>query len=112
MTVGRWLTDRFLEWQNAQGDIRTVAEFAEYLSDNSKHVVITRPSISLWLNDKRKPTGVYAEVLAEKLGPRLYDLLGRARPDQKLAYISSVWDKISPRCVDRVIDMINADLDT
>jgi hypothetical protein len=109
-TVGRWLTVKFLEWQNAQMEVRSISEWAEVLSDNSHKIMITRPSLSLWMNDKRHPTGEFLEVLAEKLGPELYDILGRSRPDANLAFVTSVWHKLSPGCVDKVIGSIKADL--
>ncbi len=109
-TIGRWLTVKFLEWQNAQGDVCSISEWAEWLSVNSRKLVITRPSLSLWMNDKRHPTGDFLEVLAEKLGPELYDVLGKSRPDAKLAFVTSVWHRLSPACVDEVITTIKADL--
>ncbi len=109
-TIGRFLTVKFLEWQNARGDVCSISEWAEWLSDNSRRIVITRPSLSLWMNDKRHPTGEFLEVLAEKLGPEVYDLLDRSRPDANLAFVTSVWHKLSPACVDKVITSIKADL--
>lgn len=60
--------------------MRTLAEFAEHLSANRRKIPISRPALSMWINDKRRPTGVYVEILAEMLGPKIWDLLKLARP--------------------------------
>ena len=77
MTMGKvatWLTKKFLEWQLIQGRSVNQAEFADYLG-------VEPSTYSTWINTDQPPGKHSADLIAAKLGPEIYDLLGLARPD-------------------------------
>jgi len=89
MTFSKFLEQKFLEWQQAEGGRRTVKEFAEYLS-------VSQSTISTWWNEDRKPEGENLLRLALKLGIEVYDALEKPRPDMDLHFIQSVWEDLTP----------------
>lgn len=76
MDFSKWLKGKFLNWQVEQGESRTQAQFAAYLG-------IPATSFSNWVNTGSKPRSEYIGVLASKLGPEIYDILGMGRPAQE-----------------------------
>lgn len=77
---GEWLDSQYLKWQAANGR-RTLDEFAEYLGVGS------RVTLSRWINGQHKPDKESIDILAAKLGPEVYDLLGLQRPDPQVSKI-------------------------
>lgn len=75
MEVGKWLTKKFLEWQTQSGEKKTVTEFADFLG-------VSRDTLNKWFNGQRRPRGTNVDVLAAKLGPEIYDILGLRRPGE------------------------------
>lgn len=65
-----------------------MTEFARYLGVNGA-------LLSQWMKGTRQPGRRKAPVLAAKLGPEIYDLLGLARPDSDLREINLVWGQLS-----------------
>ena len=45
----------------------------------SKLLGVSQQSLSQWMNGLRLPTGENVFILADKLGPRVYDILGEPR---------------------------------
>lgn len=71
--LGKWLRNKYLEWQLSEGDRRTVVEFAEYLG-------VPQPSLSEWMGGKYAPRGRSVAKLGGKLGFEIYDILDVPRP--------------------------------
>lgn len=77
-----------------------MADFARFLGVEST-------TLSNWVNGGRRPTGKYILLLASKLGPEIYDVLGMPRPDSRLQRIIANWGRIPPegrRELERMID--------
>jgi len=85
--VGDWLERQFLDWQREQGGRRTVTEFSEWLE-------VGRDTLNNWMNGRRTPEGESTNLLAAKLGPEIYDVLGLPRPDPMLQAIIRSWGNI------------------
>lgn len=83
-----WLEKKFVEWEALSGRRRTIAEFAEWLS-------IPRPLLSRYMSGSRKPKRETADLIAAKLGPEVYDLLGFQRPDPLLQRLQACWDDLN-----------------
>ena len=89
MNFSQWLEQKFLEWQTAQGERKTIQDFADYLG-------VKGSVLSHWMNEiRKKPNSESIRQLSSKLGFEVYDVLGLPRPDPDLAYISQNWDKVS-----------------
>jgi transcriptional regulator with XRE-family HTH domain len=90
MNFPQFLMQKFLEWQIAEGDKRSIKEFAKYLD-------VKDSALSHWMNEiRKKPDAQSLHKLSLKLGLEVYDVLGLPRPDADLAYISQHWDDVSP----------------
>ncbi len=72
--VAIWINKKFLEWQLDQERSASQVEFAEYIG-------VSESTFSTWINDLQPPGKHSADLIAAKLGPEIYDLLGMARPD-------------------------------
>jgi len=72
--VAAWLMKKYLQWQQKEGELKNINEFAEHLG-------VSQPTLSMWLGGSHLPSKHSADLLAAKLGPEIYDLLGLARPD-------------------------------
>jgi len=86
--MSEWLTKQFLAWQKQTEKRQTVTSFAAYLG-------VSRDVLNQWMNGRRKPSGQSVELLAEKLGDEVYDVLGIARPDPRLQAIMKLWGRLS-----------------
>lgn len=82
--LGEWLERQFLKWQNERGERQTIDAFAQYIG-------VTRVALNRWMNGVRTPSADYADQIADKLGPEIYDLLGLPRPDPRLQAIIRQW---------------------
>ena len=72
--VAAWLMKKYLEWQQKEGELKNINEFADYLG-------VSQPTLSMWLGGSHLPSKHSADLVAIKLGSKIYDLLGLARPD-------------------------------
>lgn len=84
---GEWLEKNFIEWERSTGRRRTIKEFAEWLG-------INRSLLSRYMSNKVIPGEDAIPLIAAKLGPEIYDILGLASPDPLLRYVSSNWHKL------------------
>lgn len=87
MTFSKWLDQQYLQWQTKAGRRNTLTAFAQYLG-------IGQSLLSRYLNDDVIPNLDKAQIMAEKLGPEIYDILGLAHPDPLLKYITHNWHKL------------------
>jgi len=88
MKFSDFLDAQFLAWQQTQGRRKTLKEFSEYLG-------IKQSTISMWYSSQ-SPSPESIRILAAKLGPEVYDVLGLDRPDPDLAYITQHWEELDP----------------
>lgn len=85
---GKWLERKYIAWLAADGQRRTITEFAEWLE-------IPRPLVSYYMKGTRKPSRKNTDLIAAHLGPEVYDLLGLQRPDPLLQDLQSHWDNLT-----------------
>lgn len=85
--LGEWLEQQYVTWQARQGGRRTIDAFAQYVG-------VSRVAINRWMNGTRTPDAEYADLIAEKLGPEIYDLLDIPRPDPRLQAIIRQWGNL------------------
>lgn len=83
-----WFERKFVEWEAEAGHRRTVSEFAEWLN-------IPRSLCSRYLTGSRSPSRKNVDLIAIRLGPEVYDLLGLQRPDEVLQRLQGVWDQLT-----------------
>jgi len=81
-TFDKLLTIKFIEWQQKQGERKTVREFAQWLG-------VAQSTVSMWWNNRSTPQGNFVRLLADKLGPEVYDALDLPRPDPDLTYLQA-----------------------
>ena len=70
--------------------------------------MISQQLVEGWINDRFKPGSKYAYVLAEKLGPEVYDYIDVPKPDPLLIYIQSNWSQLSPEVQKNIRDQVAA----
>lgn len=85
--VGNWLEEQFLAWQHGLKKKQTMTAFADYLG-------VGRDTLNKWVSGARLPTGESVDMLASKLGPEIYDLLGIPRPDPLLKIVIEKWGQL------------------
>lgn len=83
-TLPEFLTQKYLDWQAAQGEIKTLEEYAEYLGVN-------RSLLSFWMNGKRVPNEENIDRMSLKLGNEIYDVLDLPRPNPYLQLVNRAW---------------------
>jgi len=72
-TLPDFLTQNYLNWQAAEGERKTLEDFANYLNVN-------RSLLSFWINGARIPSEENVERIAAKLGNEVFDILNLPRP--------------------------------
>ncbi len=86
-TLPEFLTKNFLGWQAAEGERKTLEDFADYLDVN-------RSLLSYWMNGKRTPNRSACEKISAKLGNEIYDIVGIPRPNPYLQKLNRIWEFI------------------
>lgn len=101
--VRSWLNQKFLEWQNEQGQPMKQKEFAAWLG-------VKPQTYSSWINDGVPPTGDNLYKLADKLGFEIYTVLDTEPPSKMIqSYISAqeAYNALPPEEQQAFIDRIN-----
>src|SRR3972149_11835062 len=93
-----FLEKNYLDWQQKEGR-RTLKDYAEYLK-------VSRVNLTRWINGDTEPDADNAVLLADKLGPGVYDGLGLGRPktDDRLRLINEHWDDLPDSTKDALAD--------
>lgn len=80
---------KYLEWQQSEGELKSQAEFAEYLG--------FKPStLSMWMTGKQDPDLHSADQIARKLGNEVYDVLNIPPPPEFLQKLEAIYDELNP----------------
>lgn len=95
-----WFERKFVEWEAEAGHRRTVSEFAEWLN-------IPRSLCSRYLTGSRSPSRINVDLIAIKLGPEVYDLLGLQRPDEILQRLQRGWDRLTEDQKARLVSILD-----
>jgi len=91
-----FLFEYFIEWEKRQPNRRSsFSAFARWLSENSYNVTIKQQLLSDWIKGRYKPEDEkYLLVLAEKIGEKIYDVLGLPRPNPYLQRINQLFENL------------------
>jgi hypothetical protein len=77
-----------------------LAEFSDWLG-------IPRPLLSRYLNGSRIPKHSNADLMAARLGPEVYEVLGFRSPEDMLQSLQVNWDLLNDReraQIERIVD--------
>lgn len=95
------LFDKFIEFQKAEGERKTLKEFAAYIGIGEKY-------FNLLLNGKRPPSDNVIDTLAEFFRDlSFYDVTGRERPRLRLNYVQKHWDEVEPEDKNRIAELVS-----
>ena len=87
-TLGDWLDKKFVEWQVREGGRQTIVKFCEYLG-------VSRPAFDKWSTNPRHPSKESIELLSDKLGDEIYEVLGLESPNPVLQRIRRGTEKMA-----------------
>jgi hypothetical protein len=73
-SIAAWLNRAFIDFQAERGRRRTIRDFSEYLD-------VDYSLLTKWLKGVAAPGNENVIILANKLGPEIYDLRGWPRPE-------------------------------
>jgi transcriptional regulator with XRE-family HTH domain len=79
MTIPSWLNEHFRAWEKETGRKQTVSAFARWLG-------IKQPTLNRWMNGDNEPDGENLRILARKLGPEVYEIVGQPAPDDLFSH--------------------------
>ena len=86
-SFSRWLEQRYLAYQAAEGRRITLGEFAAKMG-------ISQGLLSHYLKGIRHPRRATVERLAGFLGDEIYAVLGLTRPDPRFVNFQRMWDRL------------------
>lgn len=95
-----FIFDELQRYEKAQGRRINQDDFADYLG-------VDRPLISNWLSGKTKsPSSTNIQKIADKLGPKIYDVLGLNPPPAyfQSREIQAIYDATPPERRDELIE--------
>lgn len=88
-----YLFEKFLEWEKTTPKKRSsVSAYARWLSENTYEVEVKQQVIDTWINGSLPKDEKYIDVLAEKLGDEIYEILNRSRPNPRLKRVTKIWE--------------------
>jgi len=87
-TFSEYLLSKLQEFEKQRGKRTSLDKFAE-------HIGVSRPLISYWLKGTI-PSLENVQILANKFGPEVYDVLGLRRPNPYLQKINQLFERLSP----------------
>lgn len=85
-----YLLEQLQKYERQKQRRVTLDEFGEYLG-------VSRTLVSYWLNGRNLPSPENAKLIAKKLGMEVYDYLDMPRPDPDLAYLTDIWQTLTPK---------------
>lgn len=102
-TIGGLLKNYHIEESRRRGAIINQRELAE-------HFEIDPLTFNKYYNDERKPRGENVRLMAIKLGPQVYDILGLQRPDPLLKILIHRWDNLTDKQKESLINIARQDI--
>ena len=95
-----WMLKSYFKWrrdkENAEDRDTSVVTFAKFLGINENLV-------SKWINGERRPGKKYIKIIAEKISPEIYDVLGMQNPDPFYKNWSRAFYKLSEDTKERLL---------
>jgi len=70
--MSKFLNDEFVKYINKKGRYTSMSSWSRYLG-------VSNTSMSQWMNAHRLPIGKNVHKLADKMGPKVYDILEMPR---------------------------------
>lgn len=97
--LASWLEKQYIDWMAKEKQVKSQREFAELLG-------IDPVKLNQYLNGRRKmPDLETVNLIAEKLGPEIYDILGLARPDPQLQALTHKWHTLDQATKDKILEI-------
>lgn len=87
-SLATWLEGEWLKWQAKEGRRKSQRLFAKWLE-------VPEGTLTHWISgSRRKLDDPSVRLLAAKLGPEIYDVLGQPRPDPRLQALIDAWGRL------------------
>ncbi|HNB52073.1 MAG TPA: helix-turn-helix transcriptional regulator [Anaerolineales bacterium] len=99
MSFHYWLEQKFIEWMATEKQRKTLTAFAN-------HIGVSQPLMTRYMSGQVLPTEENILKIAARLGPEVYDVLGLARPDPLLQYITARWHKLPPKLQEEILSQV------
>lgn len=96
-----FLNDEFIKWMVKDRRARSQNDFARYLE-------VSAASLSQWMSGTREPAGDNIHKLGDKLGPRVYEILGlppMMPRDPGVMFIAKLWPRLNDDQKQRILDV-------
>lgn len=90
-----WLNQKFRGWEKDQGRSQSYFAFARYLG-------VSQNDLALWMDGSALPKGDDILVLADKLGPEIYDALEIFRPNTQNQRMAAAFPGLPSGLRDRL----------
>lgn len=98
-TVKEWFTQKFIAWENTQGGRQSYYAFARYLG-------VSQSGLGAWMNGDSAPGGEDLILIAGKLGPEVYDVIGLPRPNAEVQRVTVSFASLPPDLRQRLTSAI------
>lgn len=83
----QWLEMQYIEWMRRSSQRKTLTAFADWIG-------VSQSQLSRYMAGKITPNKDNLQIMAEKLGPEIYDVLGLLRPDLREARLLALFRKL------------------
>lgn len=104
MEFSSWLLERYLEWQNNLGKLKSVTDFAAWVG-------VSQPVVSKYLNRKGVPGEDNAYLFYLKYGEEVYEILDMEPPDFLQRYVQASWHLLPEKAKDDIKKIVKKSLD-
>ena len=78
-------------------------------NDFAKWLGVKSTSVSSWITEARPPAGENIDILASKLGLKVYDILGKPEKlpdDERIKLIASRWHLLSEEQKNEILNLV------
>lgn len=100
VNISKWLINKYLEWQQKEGSLKSQAEFAEYLG-------FKPATLSMWMNGKQNPDLHSVDIISAKLGPEIYEILNIPPPPLFIQKLEAIYDELTDEQRQDLLKKIN-----
>jgi len=96
-----WFNQMYLEWQLGTGRPKKITDFGDYLG-------IDRSMVSRYLSGEALPSNDNTIKIANRLGDKVYDLLGWEKPavDPDLEFFKQEKDRLTKKEWRELLDLV------
>ena len=104
MKFSSWLLERYLEWQNELGELKSITEFAAWVG-------VSQPVVSKYLHGKGEPGEDNAYQFYLKYGEEIYEILDMEPPDFFLRYVQASWHLLPEGTKEEIKEIVKKSLE-